>query len=240
MRILLVNVNTTRAMTDGIVVAAREAAAPETDIVGLTPTFGADSVEGNLDSYLAAVGVMDVVARYDEPYDAIVQAGFGEHGREGLQEMVDVPVLDITEAAAHLACLLGRTYSVVTTLDRSVPLIEDRLTLAGLRERCASVRAAGVGVLDLEREPSRTVPAIVAEAERAVTEDRAEAICLGCGGMAELEEAIRAATGVPVVDGVRSAVKLAESLVTLGLRTSKVRTYAEPRPKLRRGWPLRT
>ena len=42
-------------------------------------------------------------------------------------------------------------------------------------------------------------------------EDMAEVICLGCGGMAGLDAAVRAATGVPVVDGVAAAVKLAES-----------------------------
>ena len=56
-------------------------------------------------------------------------------------------------------------------------------------------------------------------------------ICLGCGGMAGLEEQVRAATGVPVVDGVPAAVTVAESLVRLGLTTSKARTYAAPRSK---------
>ncbi len=64
-------------------------------------------------------------------------------------------------------------------------------------------------------------------------------ICLGCGGMAELEGRVRARTGVPVIDGVAAAVTVAESLVRLGLATSKVRTYAPPRPKRITGWPLR-
>ena len=67
---------------------------------------------------------------------------------------------------------------------------------------------------------------------------QAEVICLGCGGMAGLDEAVRQATGVPVVDGVTAAVQLAESLVALGLSTSKIRTYARPRPKRLLGWPL--
>jgi allantoin racemase len=127
---------------------------------------------------------------------------------------------------------------VVTTLDRAVPLIEDRLTLAGLHSRCASVRSSGLSVLELEQDPDATVKAIVAEAERAVRDDRAEVICLGCGGMAGLDDAVRRATGVPVVDGVTAAVKLAEGLVALGLTTSKVRTYAPPRAKRITGWPL--
>lgn len=238
MRILVVNVNTTETMTHGIAVSARKAAAPGTEIVALTPRFGAESVEGNFESYLAAVGVMDAVMRYDQPFDAVIQAGYGEHGREGLQELLEVPVVDITEAAASTAMFLGHKYSVVTTLDRAVPMIEDRLKLAGLFDRCASVRASGMAVLELETQPERAVETIVEQAAAAVTQDHAEVICLGCGGMAELEEKVRARTGVPVVDGVAAAVTIAESLVRLGLKTSKVRTYAPPRPKRVTGFPL--
>ena len=238
MRILVVNVNTTDSMTQSIGAQARAVAEPGTEIVALTPLFGADSVEGNYESYLAAIAVMDRVLAYDEPYDAVVQAGFGEHGREGLQELLEVPVIDITEAAAHIAHLLGHRYSVVTTLDRAVPLIEDRLLLAGLDAHCASVRSSGMSVLELESSPERAVQAIVEQARRAITDDGAEVIVLGCGGMAGLDQAIRSEISTPVVDGVAAAVKLAESLVRLGLSTSKVRTYAPPRPKTVRFWPL--
>ena len=238
MRILVVNVNTTQSMTDGIAEAARRAASPSTEIVALTPDVGAESVESNFESYLAAVAVMDRVVRYPDPYDAVIQAGYGEHGREGLQELLEVPVVDITEAAASTAMFLGHRYSVVTTLDRAVPMIEDRLKLAGLDARCASVRASGMTVLELESDPERAVEAIVDAADQAVRIDRAEVICLGCGGMAELEEQVRSRTGVPVVDGVAAAVCIAEGLVRLGLRTSKVRSYAPPRPKRIVGWPL--
>ncbi len=237
MRILVVNVNTTQSMTDSIGRTAQSVAAPGTEIIALTPLFGADSVEGNYESYLAAIAVMETVRRYDQPFDAVIQAGYGEHGREGLQELLEVPVVDITEAAASTAQFLGHKYSVVTTLDRAVPLIEDRLKLAGLDARCASVRASGLGVLELEADPEAAVEAIAAEAVRAVQEDHAEVICLGCGGMAELNERVAARTGVPIVDGVAAAVTIAESLVRLGLTTSKVRTYAPPRPKAFKNWP---
>ncbi|SEQ92902.1 aspartate/glutamate racemase family protein [Microlunatus flavus] len=238
MRILVVNVNTTESMTATIAATARAAASPGTEIVALTPSFGAESVEGSYESYVAAVAVMEAVRAYPEPYDAVVQAGYGEHGREGLQEVADSPVVDITEAAAMTAQLLGHRYSVVTTLDRTVPLIEDRLLLAGLAQRCASVRASGLAVLELESDPAAAVEAIAAQAELAVREDHAEVVVLGCGGMAGLAEAVAARTGAPVVDGVAAAVTLAEGLVRLGLTTSRVRTYARPRPKRFVGWPL--
>jgi allantoin racemase len=238
MQLLVVNVNTTESMTATIAEQARRCAEPGTEIIALTPTFGADSCESNLDSHLAAIAVADRVLAYTGPYDAVVMAGFGEHGREVLQELLDVPVVDITEAAALVAGLLGRRFSIITTLERTVSLIEDRLLLAGLDRRCASVRATGIDVLELEKDWARTVDAITAEALAAIREDRAEVICFGCAGMADLGEKIQASVGVPVVDGVSAAVKLAESLVRLGLTTSKSGTFAPPRSKTYLGWPL--
>lgn len=238
MRILVVNVNTTESMTASIAEQARAAARPGTEIEALTPNFGPESVEGNFESYLSAVAVMDRVHTYQGEYDAVIQAGFGEHGREGLQELCEVPVIDITEAAAHVACLLGRSYSVVTTLSRAVGQIEDRLLLAGLHTRCASVRASGLTVLELEEDPPAAVKAIAEQAQIAVEDDGAEVIVLGCGGMANLDEKVRSTTGAPVVDGVAAAVALAESLVGLALTTSKIRSHAPPRHKAITGWPL--
>jgi allantoin racemase len=147
-------------------------------------------------------------------------------------------VVEICEAAAHAAMLIARSFAVVTTLQRSVPAIEDRLKLAGLADRCASVRASGMSTLEVDADPRAAIRGIVDQARIAVRDDHAEAICLGCAGMAGLEQAITAELGVPVVDGIGAAVRLAEALVGLGLVTSKVSTYAPPDPKRITGWPL--
>jgi allantoin racemase len=238
MRILVVNVNTSASMTATIADSARRYASAGTEIVALQPAFGADGVDCSFESYLAAVGIMDRVVTYDQPYDAVVMAGFGEHGRDGLQELIEQPVVEICEAAAHAAMMIGRTYSVVTTLQRSVAAVEDRLRLAGLDQRCASVRGNEMSTSEVDRDPRAALVSIVEEARKAVELDHAEVICLGCAGMAGLEEAITKELGVPVIDGVGAAVRFAEALVSLGLRTSKVSTYAPPEPKEIIGWPL--
>ena len=99
------------------------------------------------------------------------------------------------------------------------------------------MRSSGLGVLELE-DADAARRAVVAQARLAVEEDRAEVIVLGCGGMAGLDERLAADLGVPVVEGVTAAVKLAEGLTDLRLTTSKVRTFAPPRPKRISGWPL--
>lgn len=238
MKIIVVNVNTSESMTDVIAAGARRYASAGTRIDALRPYFGPEAVDCSFESYLSAVAVMDRVLAYGEPYDAVVLAGFGEHGRDGLQELIAQPVVEICEASAHVAMLIARSFSVVTTLQRSVPAIEDRLKLAGLLDRCASVRASGMSTLEIDADPQAAIRGIVEEARQAVQRDHAEAICLGCAGMAGLEEAITAELGVPVVDGIGAAVRLAEALVGLGLATSKVSTYAPPDRKQITGWPL--
>jgi allantoin racemase len=238
MRIIVVNVNTSQTMTAVIAAAARRHASAGTEVVALQPYFGAEGVDCNCESYLSAVAVMDRVLAYDRPYDAVVLAGFGEHGRDGIQELIEQPVVEICEASAHMAMLIGRTYSVVTTLQRSVAAIEDRLRLAGLWDRCASVRASGMSTLEVDSDPQAAVRAVIAEARRAVETDHAEVICLGCAGMAGLEDALGSELDVPVVDGVGAAVRIAEAIVGLGLKTSKLCTYAPPDPKKIIAWPL--
>ncbi|PND58490.1 Asp/Glu/hydantoin racemase [Mycobacterium sp. ENV421] len=242
MKILVLNPNTSDTMTAEIDAAARAAAAPGTEIVTGQSAFGSVAIDSAAESYLSAVGVMDVVATqlaagtFDA--DAVVLAGFGEHGKDALQEMLDVPVLDIAESAAHVAHLIGRRFSVVTTLARSIAPIEDRLLLAGLAAHCASIRACGLGTAEVDADPAGAVAAIVAEAERAVTLDGADVICLGCAGMSGVTAAITDTLGVPAVDGVAAAVGLAQMLVGLNLSTSKAGVYAAGPDNARTHWPL--
>jgi allantoin racemase len=238
MRILVMNVNTTATMTEAMRAAAQRVARPGTEILAAQPDWGPVSVEGYYDSYISAAAILDRLATWTGPeFDALVWAGFGEHGREGAQELLDVPVITITEAAAMLACLVGHKYGVVTTLRRAIPQIEDQLRLAGLLERCAAIVAADLGVLEVDQDPDVTV-ARMTEVGRDALAAGAEALCLGCGGMAGIAPRLSAELGVPVIDGVEAAVKLAESCVDLGLRTSTVNAFAAPREKARPGWPV--
>jgi allantoin racemase len=242
MRILVLNPNTSESMTAEIAAAARAAASDGTEIVAVKPRFGAEAIDSAAESYLSAVGVMDavttMVAAGDFDYDAVILAGFGEHGKDALQEMLSVPVLDIAESAAHVAHLIGRRYSVVTTLSRSIAPIEERLMLAGLAAHCVSVRACGLGTADVDDDPAGAVQAIADEAARAVSEDGADVICLGCAGMAGVTSAISAKLGIPAVDGVAAAVALAQALIGMGLSTSKAGALAAGPDNPRSHWPL--
>jgi allantoin racemase len=236
--ILVVNPNTTASMTEKIGAAARAAAGPGTRITAVSPATGPESIEGYYDEALAVPGLLVEIARGEvRGVAGHVIACFDDTGLDAARVLARAPVVGIGEAAFHAASLVAGRFSVVTTLGRSVPAIEHNLTRYGLATRCARVRAAEVPVLALEDPGGDARARIEAEIDAAKREDRAEAIVLGCAGMADLAATLSVRHGLPVVDGVAAAVVLVEALVRLGLRTSKQGGYAPPRPKAVTGFP---
>lgn len=230
MRILVINPNTTREMTEKIGAAARRVASPGTEIVAVNPAEGPASIEGFYDEAISVPGMLEVI-RTSQDFDAVVIACFDDTGLDAARCITDRPVVGIGEAAYHMASMLANKFSVVTTLGRSVPALEHNLHRYGLAQRCVRVRASEVPVLDLEKPGSDARARIGAEIARAAEEDRAEAIVLGCAGMTDLAAALAAQYGMPVLDGVVCAVGLCESMVRLGLRTTRIGGYAPPRAK---------
>ena len=237
MKLLLVNPNTSSAMTEGMATAARTVAAPGTVVVGRQPSFGPASIEGFHDDVFGAAGVAEQVrlAR-DEAFDAVVIACFGDPGLDAARELTTAPVLGIAEAAFHAASFVATGFSVVTTMTRTCVIAERLVARYGFERTCRGIHGTDIPVLELETCSAGTIGQIEAAARRALASDRSGAIVLGCGGMAALCRTLQQRLGVPVIDGVSAAVKLAEALVGLGLRTEKQGDYAAPLPKPWAGW----
>ena len=230
MRIQVVNPNTTKSMTLKIGAAAKAAASPGVEVSAANPDFGPPSIEGYFDEAFSLPGLIAEIMKAKDA-DAFVIACFDDTGLEAARCATLAPVVGIGEAAFHMASLIADKFSVVTTLSRSIAPIEHNLAKYGLSRRCARVRAADVPVLALEEPGSDARRMIEKEIGRALDEDGAEAIVLGCAGMADLARDLERSVGAPVLDGVACAVALAESLARLGLKTSKRNAYARPLSK---------
>ncbi len=236
MRILVVNPNTTAAMTDKAGAAARAVAAPGTEIVAVNPAQGPVSIEGYYDEAFSLPGLLEEIAKGEaEGFDGYVIACFDDTGLDAARALVRAPVVGLCEAACHMASLIAGSFSVVTTLGRTVPALERLIRHYGFANHCRRVRASEVPVLALEDPASDARRLIEAEIALAIEEDRAEAIVLGCAGMADLANELGEKFGLPVIDGVVAAVKLVEGLHALGLGTSKIGGYATPLAKTYRG-----
>lgn len=225
MKILVINPNTTTSMTDKIAAAARAIARPDTKIVATNSQNGPASIQGFLDVATCVPGLLEEVAQHPD-VDAIVIACFDDTGLDAVRTMVSVPVLGIGEAAYHAASMISTKFSVITTLSRSVPGLENNLMRYGLAQKCVRVRATDIPVLKLEEGDPDTLSIIRSEIREAIDQDNAEAIVLGCAGMADLMAQLSEEFGLPVIDGVAAGITFAEALVNNKLSTSKKGAYS--------------
>lgn len=232
MKIQLINPNTSQPMTEKMAQAAQAIALPGTQIIATQPQHGPKSIESAFDDVIAAAALMDEISDgYHANVDAHIIACFGDPGLDAAREIATAPVIGIAEAAFHAASLVCRRFSVVTTLSSTVPTAHHLLEHYGFAHLCAQVRATDIPVLDLEQHSDAIYQQLVNECWQAIHQDNAQAIVLGCAGMADIVARLREALPVPIIDGVTAAVTFAESLVRLGLTTSKHGHYAVPKTK---------
>ena len=229
MRIRVINPNTTPSFTALSLAAAQAVACAGTQITACEPTEGTPSVECSVDEAIATLGIIEQVRLGEqEGIQGYVIACFGDTGLEAAREVARGPVVGMTEAALYTAALVAPVFSIVTLPRRTRIFAERVLWHAGLERRCPRVRAIDVEVLACEQELALVQAAFLAEARKAIAEDNAEAIILGCAGLEPLVGPLSAELGVPVIEGVSAAVKLVESLLSLGLRTSKTGAWGYP------------
>ncbi|PST20672.1 aspartate/glutamate racemase family protein [Mesorhizobium plurifarium] len=232
MHIHLINPNSTASMTAQALESALLVKHAHTHVSASNPTNTPLSIEGGADEAMAVPGMLAEIREGEaQGVDAYVVACFDDPGLHAAREVAKGPVIGICQAAVQVAMTISRRFSVITTLPRSVPIIEDLVSDYGAERHCRKVRAIDLPVLALEQDPQRAERLLLKEIEIAKAEDGAEAIVLGCAGMSSLCGRLKEATGVPVIDGVTAAVKMAEALVGAGYTTSKVNTYAYPRTK---------
>jgi allantoin racemase len=230
-RIWVINPNTTKAMTTKIEDCAKAVAGADVSVTGFTSEIGPESIESHYDEALSVPGVLKAVRRGErEGVDGYVIACFGDPGLDAAREAASGPVIGIAEAAMHTASHLGRGFSVVTTLKRTIGRATDLAERYGMQRFCCGFHACEIPVLELETDPNARK--IITEACRdAVESDGSDAVELGCAGMADMCAEISSELGVPVIDGVTAATLTVRSLVTMGLRTSKRGEFAPPPPK---------
>ncbi|WP_374831183.1 aspartate/glutamate racemase family protein [Paenochrobactrum pullorum] len=232
MKIFLINPNSTENMTKVALKSAQRVASAITTIETGTGIGAPRSIEGFADEAMSVPSMLNQIRRAEiNGAEATVIACFDDPGLDAAREVAAGPVIGICQAGIQAAMILAKRFSIITTLPRSVPVIEDLVKLYGASGHCRKVRAINLPVLSIEAEANQAFRLLIDEISRARDEDGAEAVVLGCAGMSEMAAKLTNATGVVVIDGVVVAIKLAEALIGAGLRTSKSNAYAFPRVK---------
>ncbi len=164
-------------------------------------------------------------------FDAVCIDTVSDSGLKALRSVLDIPVVGPGHSMYAIACVLGRRFGIVTMWEQWFPLYERVLADIGLTDRCAGIRSIDVTPdnRSLMAGKDHALPLLVDAAEKLVTEDGADVICLGSTTMHEAHEYLQVHLDVPVINPGPLSYFIADALVALGLSQSR-RAY--PRPQV--------
>lgn len=237
MRILLLNPNTTNAITERLFETASLVTAPGTELVPLTASRGVPYIATRAEAQIGGAIALEMLAEHHTTVDAAIIAAFGDPGLLGARELFDIPVIGMAEAAMLAACMLGRRFAIVTFATALGPWYEECVAMHGMTGRCAGIRMLDgtfIAISDVQEEKEDV---LVALAERTIADTSADCIIFGGAPLAGLAAKVAHRIPVPVVDQVQAAVKLAEAVVALQPQKASVGTFRRPGAKATLGLP---
>jgi allantoin racemase len=237
MRLLLINPNISQSVSDLILSEAQRSASPGTRIEVLTAPFGVAYIETRFEALIGAYATAQLAAEHHARFDAVVVAAFGDPGLSALREVLPIPVTGLTEAALASAHLLGNRISVIAISQRIQAWYREVIAGYGFGSRLASIRALDRTLSSIGGVQDEHLQALKTLAECAVAEDGAEVIVLAGAPLAGLARSLKGRLPVPVVDGVSSAVRHAETLVALQPGLARQGSFAPPPAKQHGGLP---
>lgn len=237
MRILLINPNISQSVSELIDTEAKRTASPDTQIQTVTAPFGVAYIETRFEAMIGAYAAAQLAGDHAGQYDAVVVAAFGDPGLEGLKEVLPCPVVGLTQAALASACLLGNKISIVAISKRIKAWYAETVDAYGLSDRLVSIRSLEEPLPNIGSVQQDKAASLMAAANLCVSEDGADVIILAGAPLAGLARSLAGQLPVPVVDGVSSAVRHAESLVHLNAGQTRAGSFAPPPLKPNAGLP---
>jgi len=222
LRILCINPNSSKEVTEGIRKICHRYALKDTKVDIIDIKEAPPGIETYQDALIAEKYLWERFPDWEKEYDGFIIACHSDIGVDLLRELTVKPVVGIGEASMLYALPLGHKFSILSLKEKKIPQKEDQVKKYGLEHRCASIRVTGLGVVATYQDKKEK---LVQEGMKAVQEDGAEVLILGCAGMAGLDKEIEQIVGVPVVDGVVSALLLMEGFLRYKLFTSKRGKY---------------
>lgn len=231
-RIFVINPNTSVSMTKHIREEMSKIKRSDTVLNVMGAQNGPETIECAYDEALAIPPTLELVKKANrEGYDAVILACFSDPGLEAAREISEIPIIGIEESTFHIAAMLGAKFSILTPRKERIPSRRQHVHMKGLDYFLASVRSLDLSVAETDANPKRTKKRVLEVAQKAVEEDGAEVIILGCAGMAGYAPEIEKKLNVKVLDPTAVALKIAEAMVDLGVVHSKRGLFATPPEK---------
>jgi len=214
-RILVINPNSTVAVTEGIdraLAPLRMPGGPQFECVTLAD--GPPGIQTQRDVDGVITPLCQLIAQRDHDCDAFVIACYSDPGLHSAREVTRKPVLGISECGVLTALTLGQRFGVIAILAGSIPRHLRYLGAMGVMDRLAAELPVGLQVTELS-DVARTRERLIATGRRLVEEHSANVVVMGCAGMAQYRRELEQAIGVPVVEPTQAAAGMALSRVQL-------------------------
>ncbi|MEY4213526.1 MAG: hypothetical protein RL458_1752 [Pseudomonadota bacterium] len=214
-RILVINPNSTQAVTDGIDRALdplRLAGGPVFECVTLAEGPPGIQTQRDVDGVIAPLSKL--IASRDHDCDGFVIACYSDPGLHSAREVTRKPVLGISECGVLTALTLGHRFGVIAILAGSIPRHLRYLGAMGVMDRLAAELPVGLQVTELA-DAGRTRERLIATGRQLVNDHGAHVVVMGCAGMAQYRKALEDAIGVPVVEPTQAAAGMAIARVRL-------------------------
>ena len=213
-RIRVVNPNSNEAVTRGIdeaVAPLRFADGPE--IVCSTLAEGPFGIETQQHVESVALPLRRLVEA-DNASDAFVIACYSDPGLHVCREGTARPVFGIAECGVLTALARAERFGVIAILQRSIARHMRYLRQMGLTERLAGERPLEMSVAEAASGDG-TLSRMIEVGRALKDQDGANAIVMGCAGMARHRAPLEDALGIPVIDPAQAAVTMAIGAVQL-------------------------
>ncbi|BCF94521.1 aspartate/glutamate racemase family protein [Paraburkholderia sp. PGU16] len=237
MKILVINPNISESVSTLIQAEAQRSASPGTEIAVATAPFGVAYIETRFEALVGAYATACVAAEHHGTYDGVVVAAFGDPGLQGIKELIDVPVVGLTESSLMTAATLGQRFSIIAISPRIKAWYRETVERSRLASRLASIRALDEPLRDIGSVQQDYASRLKALCNQVVDDDGADVIIIAGAPLAGLAREIRDELPVPVVDGVSSAITQLEGLIRLGPKKAAKGSFAQPPVKPNRGLP---
>jgi len=226
MQLLLINPNTTSAITERIAAVAQVMVRPGTRVTAVTGRFGARYVASRASYAIAGHAALDAYAENGASADGIVLACFGDPALMALKEIAHQPVVGMAEASCLRAAALGGRFAIVTGGERWGPMLREFVASIGLADRLACVQTVAPTGADIARDPEGALRMLADACQECALDHGADSVILGGAGLAGLAVRIAGEVPVPLIDSLEASVQLAEQLAAARPGKAHVGSFA--------------
>ncbi len=204
----------------------------ETTLKVVSIESGPKTIECSADIGYAAPGILKVVDMNKDLYDGIMINCFADPAITAAREISDIPIAGPGETAIILASMLGHKFSIISPQESIKPMLEKKIIDMGLKSKLASIEDIDMAVSELESDANMTLKKLTTVIDKAVKDNHAEIVVLGCTGLLFLYNQIKKVIEIPIIEPAAAAVKMLEAMIDLGLSHSKEALYFYPKDLL--------